>query len=130
MIKVNILRDGVVTNSATFATEAEADAWFQQESTNGSFGRLEQQVEQEDGSITTIPAEFVMEKLDIGLQPILAQIREQRNLLLAACDYTQLADAALSAEQKQAWAEYRQALRDITKHVEADGSVVWPQKPA
>lgn len=129
MIRVNILKNNKATNSAVFASEAEADAWLEREVANGSFGQNEQMVEQEDGSMVVIPAEYTVEKLDIGLQPVLAEIRAQRNALLAACDYTQLADSPLSAEQKQAYAEYRQALRDITQHVGPDGAVEWPEKP-
>ena len=43
---------------------------------------------------------------------LLRQVRLDRNLLLAKSDWTQLPDAQVD---KQAWAEYRQALRDITK---------------
>lgn len=54
------------------------------------------------------------------------QVREDRNKRLAESDWTQLIDATVD---KQVWAVYRQALRDITK---ADGfpwSMVWPVKP-
>lgn len=57
-----------------------------------------------------------------------AGIRAERNALLAASDWTQVADAPVDAA---AWATYRQALRDITSHAnfphlsEAD----WPVKP-
>ncbi|MGI9158837.1 MAG: phage tail assembly chaperone [Saprospiraceae bacterium] len=40
--------------------------------------------------------------------------RSARNYLLAASDWTQLPDAPLSLETRQAWAIYRQRLRDIT----------------
>lgn len=43
----------------------------------------------------------------------LAQMRSKRNQLLSACDWTQLADAALDSVTKQAWRVYRQALRDL-----------------
>jgi hypothetical protein len=55
-------------------------------------------------------------------------VRNQRNHLLSASDWTQIADAPVDATL---WATYRQALRDITNHVnfphlqEAD----WPTKP-
>lgn len=54
--------------------------------------------------------------------------RGQRDSLLMQSDWTQVADAPVDAT---AWATYRQALRDITNHVnwpnldEAD----WPVKP-
>lgn len=41
-------------------------------------------------------------------------IRAHRNNLLSECDWTQVADAPV---EKAAWATYRQALRDITSHV-------------
>jgi hypothetical protein len=56
------------------------------------------------------------------------EVRNKRNQLLSDSDWTQIADAPVNAT---AWATYRQALRDITDHVnfpylqEAD----WPVKP-
>jgi len=52
--------------------------------------------------------------------------RDYRNQLLTASDWTQLPDAPVDRE---AWAAYRQALRDLTNHVnwpnlDADD---WPQ---
>ena len=40
----------------------------------------------------------------------------RRNAELAGTDWTQLADVALTDTQKQNYATYRQALRDITTH--------------
>ena len=40
--------------------------------------------------------------------------RNYRNTILQNSDWTQLADAPLTAEKKAEWATYRQALRDIT----------------
>ena len=59
-------------------------------------------------------------------------IREQRKLLLQGCDWTQAADSPLSAESKQAWADYRQALRDLPDEqggVNSIDDVVWPTPP-
>lgn len=58
------------------------------------------------------------------------QVRVQRNLLLTQCDWTQLADAPLTAEQKQAWAEYRQALRDLPEQADFPDAVIWPSAPS
>jgi hypothetical protein len=41
------------------------------------------------------------------------ELRKIRNAHLRECDWTQFADSPLTAEQKQAWATYRQALRDL-----------------
>lgn len=53
--------------------------------------------------------------------------RMQRNSLLQASDWTQLPDVPL--ETKQAWATYRQALRDITTQEGYPFNVIWPTKP-
>jgi hypothetical protein len=53
-------------------------------------------------------------------------IRAQRNALLFASDWTQVADAPVDAA---AWAVYRQDLRDITTQPNPF-NVVWPSTPA
>lgn len=53
-------------------------------------------------------------------------VRSQRNALLSASDWTQLADAPVN---KPAWATYREALRDITETFATPDAVVWPTKP-
>lgn len=55
-----------------------------------------------------------------------AKVREQRNKLLAECDWTQLADSPVD---KAAWATYRQALRDIPAQAGFPWTVTWPVKP-
>lgn len=52
-------------------------------------------------------------------------VRQERNAILAACDWTQLSDARVDA---LAWAVYRQALRDITTQ-EDPFNIIWPQEP-
>lgn len=54
-------------------------------------------------------------------------IRHQRNLKLTACDWTQLPDVPIPT--KEAWAAYRQALRDITKQPDPF-NIVWPAEPS
>jgi len=41
-----------------------------------------------------------------------ANMRRQRDLFLAASDWTQMPDSPLTDEQRAAWAAYRQQLRD------------------
>ncbi len=53
--------------------------------------------------------------------------REQRNRLLAECDWTQLAD--YSKPDKADWTAYRQALRDVTKQSGFPEMIEWPVKP-
>lgn len=58
------------------------------------------------------------------------QIRQQRNTALLRSDWTQLADADLTAEQKAAWAKYRQELRDLPSQSGFPDSVEFPVVPA
>jgi len=55
------------------------------------------------------------------------EVKGLRNTLLNASDWTQLPDVLL--ETKQAWTEYRQALRDITSQPGYPTDVVWPTPP-
>ena len=57
-------------------------------------------------------------------------LRSQRNARLAATDWTQLADAHLSQEKKDAWAAYRQELRDLPDEVTDPTQVTWPAPPS
>lgn len=52
--------------------------------------------------------------------------RNYRNKLLTDSDWTQVADAPVD---KQAWAIYRQALRDITNQPGFPTEITWPTKP-
>jgi leucyl aminopeptidase (aminopeptidase T) len=54
------------------------------------------------------------------------EVRAERNARLSACDWTQLADAHVSAV---AWANYRQALRDLPQVQEDPFNIVWPDEP-
>ena len=58
----------------------------------------------------------------------MADLREQRNQLLAETDWMGNSDVTMSAD----WKTYRQALRDITKTTPADdqlSNITWPKKP-
>ena len=54
-------------------------------------------------------------------------IRAERDRLLAASDWTQVADAPVDAA---VWAVYRQALRDVPQDYATPDEVVWPIPPA
>jgi len=54
------------------------------------------------------------------------RVRAQRDRLLAASDWTQVADAPVD---QQTWAEYRQQLRDIPQDFASPDDVVWPAAP-
>lgn len=59
-------------------------------------------------------------------------LRERRDRLLAASDWTQMSDSPLTTTQKTAWKKYRQALRDLPKtcgEITDVESADWPQTP-
>lgn len=53
-------------------------------------------------------------------------VRAERNRLLTESDWTQVADAPVD---QAAWAQYRQALRDITTQSGFPSAVTWPVAP-
>lgn len=53
-------------------------------------------------------------------------VRQERDQLLQASDYTQLPDVPLT--DKASWATYRQALRDVTTQTDPF-NIVWPVAP-
>lgn len=59
-----------------------------------------------------------------------APVRAERDRRLLVSDWTQaVRDAPLTAAQKNAWAEYRQALRDIPQTFPTPQAVIWPTPP-
>ena len=59
-------------------------------------------------------------------EEVKASLRPERNRLLAASDWTQLNDADLTEEEIDAWAAYRQGLRNLTDDIDESGSVNFP----
>ena len=62
----------------------------------------------------------------------IADLRSRRNQLLAASDWTQLSDVALSDQDDTAWEQYRADLRNLTDGLStADdvAGVTWPTAP-
>lgn len=66
------------------------------------------------------------------------KIRNDRNVKLLKSDWTQLSDVDLTPEKRNAWASYRQKLRDLPAalaidpndtYVSAYNSLVWPTPP-
>jgi len=76
-----------------------------------------------DGEAFTAPIEAVPTE-----EELLSAIRSKRNALLAACDWTQATGSPLSAEVKAAYAQYRQALRDMPATCDS-ANPEWPVKP-
>lgn len=60
--------------------------------------------------------------------PTWDEIRAKRNSLLTESDWAIMEDAN-PKPSKQAWLDYRQALRDIPQNFTNPEDVIWPQKP-
>ena len=63
----------------------------------------------------------------VGAAPA-ADARKQRDALLSACDWTQIGDVPDTVD-KEAWATYRQALRDLPKQSGFPLNIIWPTEP-
>ena len=84
-------------------------------------------VKDADGTITLAPDPA---KVAAKKDALWSQLRTDRNSRLAASDYTQLQDAHISQDKKDAWAAYRQALRDLPDELtDPTDAVPWPLKP-
>ena len=87
---------------------------------------------EKDAVIQTIDIETAYGVIDYSDEPTLGeradQMRAVRNQMLLLCDYTQLPDAPASIN-KEAWAVYRQELRDVTSQAGFPDNIVWPTQP-
>ena len=54
-------------------------------------------------------------------------VRDNRNALLAGTDWTQLPDVPEAI--RNAYTEYRQALRDVPEQEGFPNDIIWPTKP-
>lgn len=79
--------------------------------------------------LTQVELDFLAEQAAQAVQRQSDKIRQRRDNLLTACDWTQVVDSPLSDTQKADWATYRQALRDITSQTGFPDNVVWPVAP-
>ena len=59
-----------------------------------------------------------------------AGVRNKRDRLLAACDWTVLTDSPLTTAKKTEWKTYRQALRDISAAEGFPNTMTWPTEPS
>jgi hypothetical protein len=66
------------------------------------------------------------EELEAETQAKAAEVRQQRDDLLAQSDWTQVLDAPVD---QVAWADYRQALRDVPQQEGFPWNVIWPDTP-
>lgn len=69
------------------------------------------------------------DRMWVDIRPIewvWGDVRKERDRRLSATDWTQLPDVPIAT--KEAWAAYRQALRDITEQPDPF-NIVWPTPP-
>jgi len=80
-----------------------------------------------DGNAVVIDEDLVESKIpELIAERQAAQARSQRDALLSQSDWTQVPDAPVD---QAAWAEYRQALRDLPQQAGFPTEITWPQKP-
>lgn len=58
-----------------------------------------------------------------------SDLRQKRNDLLTACDWTQSNDSPLSEDSKNAWKQYRTDLRNLTSVTSDPKNPTWPVPP-
>lgn len=80
-----------------------------------------------DGNLVRKPQSVLDEE---SLQRDIIELRSDRNLFLAASDWTQSPDSPLSQEKKVEWANYRQQLRDLLNNNIDPSNPVWPIQPS
>ena len=84
----------------------------------------------ESGRVYTVKVEPISQAdIDSKNQIKADEVRAERNQKLAESDWTQLPDAKTTVNT-EAWATYRQQLRNITEQTGFPWNVEWPVKPA
>lgn len=73
-----------------------------------------------NGKITNVPTVYD------PIETMADQVRRQRDALLKKSDWTQVSDSPVD---KEAWATYRQALRDISSQKGFPDNINWPAQP-
>jgi membrane-bound lytic murein transglycosylase B len=80
-----------------------------------------------DGNAVVIDEDLVESKIpELIAERQAAQARSERDRLLSQSDWTQVTDAPVD---QAAWAEYRQALRDVPQQAGFPTEIAWPVKP-
>lgn len=77
-------------------------------------------------------AQPIIDAYDIAAEDLAWQwyvVRTQRDKLLYSCDWTQVADASMAAQNVAAWVTYRQALRALPQTQTDPYAIVWPTPP-
>jgi hypothetical protein len=104
-------RDGV---------EQIGDKWF----TKYSIATFKDTTD-EDGNVITAEQQEAEHIARVDAEQA-KSVRDSRNKLLSDCDWTQVVDSPVN---KEAWATYRQALRDLPDQAGFPFDVVYPDAP-
>ena len=85
-----------------------------------------------DGTWTQVwnTVDLTSDELQAATDAKAASVRSKRDELLAASDWTVLADSPLSTSKKTEWKTYRTALRDISSASGFPYTMSWPTKPS
>ena len=67
--------------------------------------------------------------LEPSTEQLASAARADRDKLLLDSDPTQLPDAPLTDSEQTAWADYRQALRDVPEQAGFPDTIDWPPVP-
>lgn len=92
-------------------------------------------IEKRYKSVDGIKVEFSPEEyaqaeidcIDYETNVLPKEIRDERNKLLTECDWTQALDTPTAV--RNAWAAYRQALRDVPQQPGFPTNINWPTQP-
>lgn len=79
-----------------------------------------------DGSPVEIDADDFEASRTPGPDSLWSELRSRRDSLLRESDWTQTLDAPVNRED---WATYRQALRDLPENTVDPANPVWPTPP-
>jgi len=94
-------------------------SWTYDENTNewvSPVPKPDDNAEWDEENLEWVPGDVVLAR----------KIRANRDALLSQSDWTQVPDAPVD---QQAWAEYRQALRDVPQQAGFPTDITWPTKP-
>ena len=81
---------------------------------------------EEDAIKEAFNGEYTIEDIPMTAE----EARAQRDKLLADTDWTQVLDAPIDADTREAYRAYRQALRDIPEQEGFPRDITWPELPA
>ena len=126
MKQVNIKKQNIITNSVIFESQEECDSWLAQEESNGSFGKPERWVTDDQEDITNaletrvvVTREYQAEVLDESNAVIIPEIPEVSHLeYKMATEYSvEIIDVTAQLEQEQINREALQYLADTDWYV-------------